>query len=134
MVKEKTKSSDLATRFGNKDESVKTLFDEFAAGMKKIDSGFEVNATKKNIGFMKAGKNIVQLVIQQKQIIVQLLRVQPDDILDPDKRMKYVQYSMSDYGKHISEVSVQNESDLEYALILVREIFNKFKDTIKGWE
>jgi predicted transport protein len=133
MAYKKAGNYSLDEHLKDKSERIKGLFKKIEIGVGAMDSVFEINPAKGYVGFMKSGKNIVQLIIQQKQIIVQLLRVRPEDLDDPAQRLKYIHHSMSDYGKHISEMYIESESDVEYVLVLTNQIYLKFKDKIKGW-
>lgn len=120
----------IGDHLDNKPESIRMLFNRMKDAMEELDAAFEVNVTKGYIGFVKNGKNIVQLVIQNKKIVAQLLRVKPGDIDDPEQRMKYVPHSMSDFSKHISEVGISNELDVEYVMVLIYKIYDKLRSTM----
>lgn len=73
-------------------------------------------------------KNVIAVKIRKTKLIVELLRVEPKDLKDPEKRTKYVKNSFKYYNKHITQFDVENEDDIDYAMLLVRQVYKKFTE------
>jgi hypothetical protein len=56
----------------------------------------------------------------------ELLRVRPEDINDPEKKLTYYQNSMKFYGKHISIMEITTSEDIDYAVFLTKQVLKKF--------
>jgi predicted transport protein len=99
-----------------------TLRDKILA----IDKRITENPTKSYIGFKIGNLNIVKVEVYQYRLVVGLNRVEPEDLDDPKKAVKYQEFSMAYYNKHISDFSVRNVEDIEYAIFLIRQVYDKF--------
>ena len=73
-------------------------------------------------------KNVIAVKIRKTKLIVEFLRVEPKDLKDPEKRTKYVKNSFKYYNKHITQFDVENEDDIDYAMLLVRQVYKKFTE------
>ena len=45
---------------------------------------------------------------------------------DPEKRVRYQEFSMEHYNKHVSLFRVSNIEDIDYAVMLVKQVYKKF--------
>jgi len=59
-------------------------------------------------------------------IEIHLLRFRPEDFNDPEKRVRYQDFSMEHYNKHVSLFRVSNIEDIDYATMLIRQVYKKF--------
>ncbi len=57
------------------------------------------------------------------------MRVQPFDLKDPEKKVKYVKDSYKHYSVHQSSFMVEREEDIDYAVFLAKQVHEKFLKT-----
>ncbi len=107
-------------------EKTKALFDIFSQRVLDLDTRFEVNPKKPYIGFNIDGKNVITVKPQASKILLDLLRVQPHDLSDPNNRTRYFERSYEFYHQHITQFDIQNEEDIEYALMLTKQVYKRF--------
>lgn len=105
---------------------VRELFDEVAQRILELDPRLQIKPVKHYIGFNIENKNVVLLKVRTTKLILELLRVQPKDLKDPESRTKYKKNSFKNYNKHITKFIINNEEDIDYAMSLTRQVYKKF--------
>lgn len=106
----------------------KELFEVFSQRVLELDPRFEIKPVKYYIGFNIENKNVVTIQIRKSKLLLQLLRVKPEDLRDPEKRTKYEKNSFQYYNKHITDFVIENEDDIDYALLLIKQVYKKFTE------
>jgi predicted transport protein len=109
----------------NKSES---LFDEFSQRVLELDPRFEVKPVKSYIGFRIGGKNVINVKPRNSKVVIELLRTQPQDLKDPDKKVKYLKNSYKYYNQHVSLFNIENEDDIDYVMLLVKQVYKSFTE------
>lgn len=104
----------------------KELFEEFSGRVLELDNRFEIKPVKFYIGFNIENKNVITVKVRSSKVLLELLRVQPKDLNDPEKRTKYRKNSFEYYNKHITQFDINNEDDIDYAMSLVKQVYKKF--------
>lgn len=107
-------------------DRTKALFDAFSHRVLELDSRFETHPVKLYVGFNINGKNVVAVKPQASKLLLELLRVQPEDLQDPEKRTKYVKRSYEFYHKHVTQFNIENEDDIDYAVMLTKQVYKRF--------
>ena len=102
------------------------LFDELRGRILELDERVVEKAVKSYIGYQIDGKVVVGIDVYKTGLRIGLNRVQPKDLRDPEKRVKYKKNSKKFYGKHISRFKVENMEDIDYAMSLIRQVYEKF--------
>lgn len=106
----------------------KELFDEFSQRVLELDSRIEIHPVKYYIGFVIENKNVVTVYVRKSKLLLQLLRTRPEDLKDPEKRTKYEISSFKHYNQHITDFEIENEDDINYAMILVMQVYKNFTE------
>lgn len=106
----------------------KELFDEFSQRVLEIDHRFEIHPVKYYIGFNIENKNVIAVKVRASKLLLELLRVQPKDLKDPEKRTRYRKNSFEYYNKHITQFDIDNEDDIDYAISLVKQVYKSFTE------
>jgi len=106
----------------------KELFDEFSQRVLELDSRFEIHPVKYYIGFNIENKNVVAVKVRASKLLLELLRVQPKDLKDPEKRTRYRKNSFEYYNKHITQFDISSGDDIDYAVSLVKQVYKKFAE------
>lgn len=135
-IKEVTKEVKVFTiddHLRGKPDSIRSLFEEFTDGLQRIDASFELHPVKTYVGYYKGGYNLVEIRFQNKKIVLSLLRAKPGQLHDPAQKMQYWKNSMKMFNKDISNVDIVNSSDVAYALILTKELLEKYRGKIGSW-
>jgi predicted transport protein len=106
----------------------KELFDEFSQRVLELDPRFEIHPVKYYIGFNIENKNVVAVKVRTAKLLLELLRVQPKDLKDPEKRTRYRKNSFEYYNKHITQFDINSEDDIDYAMSLVKQVYKSFTE------
>ncbi|MFH0951801.1 MAG: hypothetical protein V1838_01280 [Patescibacteria group bacterium] len=132
-ISKEIKSFSVEDHLGNKPKKIKELFELFNEGMKSIAPDFDLHPVKSYVGYYKGGYNLIELIFQTNQIILNLLRVKPGELKDPESEMKYINKSIEYYNKAVSNIHIKNDDDVAYALMLVKRLLDKFKGKVGNW-
>ena len=106
----------------------KALFDEFSQRVLELDPRFEIHPVKYYIGFNIENKNVITVKVRTTKLLLELLRVQPKDLKDPEKRTKYRKNSFEYFNKHITQFDINSEDDIDYAMFLVKQVYKSFTE------
>jgi predicted transport protein len=107
-------------------EKGRDIFETLRVGVLLLDNRLEESPQKNYIGYKLNSKNIIELVARKNKIIVNLLRAQPKDVIDPEKKVYYQKNSFKNYHKHITEYEVNNSQDVIYAMSLIRQVYERY--------
>lgn len=93
-----------------------------------IDPNITPNPTKSYISFQLPGnwRNIFYCHVSGSKIRLDFTRSEPKDFKDPDKKVFYYENSVKFYGQHISSIEINSEQELEYAIYIVQQAYEKF--------
>jgi len=106
----------------------KELFDEFSQRVLELDPRFEIHPVKYYIGFNIENKNVITVKVRTTKLLLELLRVQPKDLKDPEKRTRYRKNSFEHFNKHITQFDINSEDDIDYAMFLVKQVYKSFTE------
>lgn len=106
----------------------KELFDEFSQRVLELDSRFEIKPVKIYIGFRIGRKNVINVKSRNTKLILELLRTRPQDLKDPEKRVRYFKNSYKYFNQHVSIFDIENEEDIDYAISLVKQVYKTFTE------
>jgi predicted transport protein len=104
----------------------KNLFEEFSQQMVQLDQRFEIRPVKTYIGFRIGNKNMINVRPRKTKLALELLRTQPQDVKDPEKRVKYFENSFKYYNQHVSLFDIENMDDIDYAMMLIKQVYKRF--------
>jgi predicted transport protein len=107
------------------DES-KELYEALREKILELDSRLEEHAQKNYIGYSIDKSNVFSIQIYKSKILVELYRVRPQDLKDPEKRVRYRKKSFKYYHKHISLYDIKDEEDIDYAMFLIKQVYERF--------
>lgn len=102
------------------------LFDLLSERVLEIDPRIEVKPAKYYIGFGIGNLRVVTVQARSTKLLLELLRVKPRDLNDPEKRTRYAKNSFKYYAKHITNFYIESEEDIDYAISLVKQVYKKF--------
>jgi len=91
----------------------------------EIDDRIVESPRKPYIGFKIGNSNVCGIVPYKSKNVLWLGRTQPKDLKDPDKKVVYRKKSYDHYNQHISDFNLTDESDVDYAIFLARQVYEK---------
>ena len=110
---------------GNWDES-RELFDVLSEKILNLDSRIEENSNPKDyIGYKIANSNICSLHIYKSKLRLDLVRVDKEDLNDPENKVIKIPWKEWKWPK-VCQYNVKNINDIDYAIFLIRQVYNKF--------
>ena len=102
------------------------IFDNLSERIVALDPNIKLSPTGGYVGCKIENFNVVDLHPHKSFIELALLRVKPEDLNDPEKKVKYQELSMKHWNKHVSIFKVNNIEDIDYAMMLVKQVYKKF--------
>ncbi len=102
------------------------LFEIVREKILSLDSRFEEKATMPYIGYKIGNAVVVSLKIRKSKIVLELLRVRPEDLNDPENKTQEVKWAMQMWNKYVSNFDINSEEDIDYGINLTKQILKKF--------
>jgi predicted transport protein len=106
-------------------DRTKAIYDLFSERMLELDPRFVINPKKIYIGFNIDGKNVVNVQPKAAKVLLNLLRVQPQDLNDPEKKTRYMDHSYDWYHQHVTLFDIKDQDDVEYAIMLAKQVLKR---------
>ena len=109
-------------------DSLREIYDELVERLLALDTRLEVSPQKNYIGFKIDRLVVMALTIHKSKVVLQLYRVTPKNIKDPDNKVSYVKGSMDNWSKHVSRYPINegSEEEYQYAVSLASQLLRKF--------
>jgi len=101
-------------------------YEELSQKILDLEPKFEIKPVQSYLGFRIGTKNVVNVKIRNSKITIELLRTQPKDLVDPEKKAYYFKNSFEYYNQHVTIFNIETEEDIEYALSLIKQVYKKF--------
>ncbi len=86
----------------------------------------QVSPKKVYIGFKIGSQIVFDICVNKSYLNLSLYRVKPSDLKDPEKRTIYRKKCVKYYNKHISDFSLETIDDVDYAVLLARQVYEKY--------
>lgn len=103
----------------------KELFVTLAELVKDLDSKIYIKTTQNYLGFYIDNKMIFDVKPRKDRLLVELLRTRPENLKDPQRKMRYRKNSFEQFHQHISQVDIKTVDDIGYALFLIKQVKDK---------
>lgn len=107
-------------------DSTKELYEEVRERLMSLDSRIEEKAVSPYIGYKIWTKVAVSMKIQKSKIVLELLRVKPKDLNDPENKTREVEWAMKMWNKDVTNYNINNRDDIDYWIMLVKQVLKKF--------
>lgn len=107
-------------------ERSRELYDALSAAILNLEPRFKIKAAKHYIGFQIDGSNVVSIKSYKSKIVLELIRMQPQDFKDPEKRVVYREKSFHYFHVHISMMTLTSEDEIPYAIMLAKQTLEHF--------
>jgi predicted transport protein len=125
-VTKEVKNYSVEDHFKEGWEDSKELFKIINERILELDPNLYISPTKDYIGYKLGNKIVVYLRSQKSGIVLNLSRVKPEDLNDPENRAIYIENSMRFWNVHTSYFKIANEEDIDYAIMLAKQVYKKF--------
>lgn len=102
---------------------IKEIFSKLSKKVFEIDGNITPHPTKEYIGYAVNGKILAAIKFKRDYLIIELYRVQPEDLNDPKKMVEYIPFSFEYHNKHISRFEIKSDESINYALDLIRQVY-----------
>ena len=126
VVSKEIKQYSVGDHFKPQWIKTKAIYETLSQRILEIDPKFEVHPVKYYIGFNLGEKVVFDVKPQASKVLVELYRVEPKDLNDPEKKTRYQKRSYEFYNKHVTEYDVESEEDIDYAIMLIKQVYKKF--------
>ncbi|KRM59945.1 DUF5655 domain-containing protein [Secundilactobacillus malefermentans] len=105
-------------------ESIQNLYQKMKDALLEWDSSFEIKPTSKYIGFRINQHKIVDFLLQ-KQAMKMWINLPMGELKDPKNLIRDVSET-GHWGNGDYEIRLENDSQLEYVLSLVKQVWQKY--------
>jgi len=112
--------------FGDDWDESWQIYEKLRDRILEVDERVVESPRKIYIGYKIGSSVLCGLHIQKSKIILWLGRTRPEDLKDPDKRVTYRKNSFEHYNQHISDFYLTEEADVDYAIFLIRQVYEKY--------
>lgn len=126
VVTKEIKQYSIEDHFRPDWEKTKELFELLSQRILELDSKIEMRPVKHYIGFNIGNKNVIAVIIRQSKLVITLIRVKPEDLRDPEKRVEYRKNSLKYYNVYLADFDLTTEDDIDYAMMLIKQAYKKF--------
>jgi len=103
----------------------KELFESFREKILALDDRIIEKINKHYIGYYIGNSMFLAMRPQKAKLILELLRVKPEELNDPEKRTKYKKDSFKFFHKHVTLFDIEDENDIGYSIFLSKQIRDK---------
>lgn len=103
----------------------KAMYQELSEGILSIDSRITEKAVKNYIGYYIGNTKFCNIKIAKSKIALDVTRFRPEDLNDPEHRVKYVEGSKEHWNVYVSKIEIASSADIPYAIMIAKEVFNK---------
>ena len=103
----------------------KELFEELREQVLTLDERLEENIVKSYIGYKIGTKGVVGVKTMKSKILLEFWRVRPQDLKDSEGKVKEMKNAMKYYNKYISMMDITSSEDIQYALLMTRQLIQK---------
>ena len=104
----------------------RALYDEFFESIIKLDERIEESITSVYVWYKIWNKVVIDIKPRKEKIVLELLRVQPKDIKDSERRLKNIPYAMKNWNKYVSTMDLKSSDDIQYWMMIIKQIIKKF--------
>lgn len=102
------------------------LFNILSEKIVSLDNRIKENPNPKDyIGYKIANSNVCAIHTYKSKLRLDLVRVDKDDLKDPENKIIKIPWRERGYGKQCL-YKITNLNDIDYALFLVKQVYEKF--------
>lgn len=125
-VNKEIKTYTIEDHFKEDWDSSRELYEEIKERIMWLDWRIEEKAVSPYIWYKIWNKVAVSIKIQKSKIVLELLRVKPSELSDPENKTKEVNGAMRMWNKNVTTYNINNRDDIDYWIMLVKQVLKKF--------
>lgn len=125
-VNKQVKKYSVDDHFKNDWLESKELYEELSEKILELDSRIEETPTKQYIWYKIGNSNCVEITTYKSKIDLLLNRIKPEDISDPENKVRYIKNSFKYRNKHQSKIEIHSVEDIDYTLMITKQVLKKF--------
>lgn len=103
----------------------KKLFDTLREDVLEIDERIEEKINKFYIGYKIGFFNVCTIKAFKTKLEIELVRVDKEDLKDPENKIERVPWKKYRWGKFCS-YTIKNFEEIDYGLFLIKQVYDKF--------
>ena len=103
----------------------KELFDTLREDILGIDERIDEKINKFYIGYKIDFFNICTIHAFKSKLTIELVRVDKEDLKDPENKIERVSWKKYGWGKFCS-YTIKNSDEIDYGLFLIKQVYDKF--------
>lgn len=103
----------------------KKLFDTLREDILEIDERIEEKINKFYIGYKIGFSNVCTIKGFKSKLEIELVKVDKEDLKDPENKIKRVPWKKYKWGKFCS-YTIKNFDEIDYGLFLIKQVYEKF--------
>ncbi len=104
----------------------KEIYENFKNKVLELDSRIEEDPKKWYIAYKVGNKVLIELYVYKSKLNIDFMKIEPKDLKDPEKKVFYKKNSIKHFKRHISTFSINNEDDIDYWIMLIKQVLKKF--------
>lgn len=105
----------------------RAIFDELSEQLLAIDPNLELSPQKHYIGYKLASKNVFTIQAYKMGPTLVFMRTEPKDLQDPEHKAQYWKNSFKHFNQHQSFINLASLEDVDYAVMLARQVYKRYK-------
>lgn len=111
------------------DEKRRKLYEQIKERLFDDDPELFVHVTKAYPAFRRKGnwRNLVVIWFRANKVRLEIMRTEPKDVKDPEKRVHYIADSYKYFHQHISYIEVASEDQIDYAIYVLKQALKRFQ-------
>lgn len=106
-------------------ETSMELYEILSDKVLDLDSRIQENFNKYFIGFKIGFYNIAAITTRKFKLVISLVRVDKNDLKDPEKRVKNIPWRKLEWGKQC-KFEITKKEDIDYLMFLIKQVYEKF--------
>jgi predicted transport protein len=107
-------------------EKSRELYDELKERILLLDSRIIERPVGWYIWYNIWNKNVITLKIQKSKLVIELIRVEPKDLNDPENKTINIDWAMKWWNVNVSKYYINNSEDIDYWIMLIKQLLKRF--------
>jgi predicted transport protein len=124
-VSKEVKKYSLSDHFKPGWDKGRELYEQLKERVFALDDRINEAVVRPYIGFKINNLLVCYVTARKNGLRVWLTRTKPNEVKDPEKKLKYVDYSWKNYNQHISCFDVADDEGVDYAMTLIKQAHKK---------
>jgi len=124
-VTKEVKTYQVSDHFHEGWDNSKALYEELSEAIIALDPRITEKAVKNYIGYYVGNTKFCNIKVSKSKIALDVTRFRPEDLNDPEHRLRYVEGSKEHWNVYVSKIEINSVKDIPYTVMIAKEVFNK---------